>query len=112
MPSSLLVATTLSLILPPGTAAEPSAVCPLRLNSPAVAIWYDDAAIHVGEKTYDWSSLGVCPTNGATFRLPPEDVTVCLSTAAPRFRLGDFGVVGNRVVTNCVEIVPKADAVF
>ena len=58
MTAILLLATSLNLILPPGTEKEPSAVCPLRLDSAPGAIWYDDAAIHVGAEVFSWLSLG------------------------------------------------------
>ena len=115
-----LLLSSLGLILPPGTAESPSAVCPLRLDSAPVAVWYDRNAIHVGAESFSWASLGVEPKEGAkaTLRVAgrrkgeTDEVSVVLSSSAPKFRLGDFGVVGNRVVTNSVEIVPTKDAVF
>ena len=115
-----LLLSSLGLILPPGTEENPSAVCPLRVDSAPVAIWYDREAIHLGPEAFPWSSLGVEPKDGAkaTLRVAgrrageTDEVTVYLSSSAPKFRLGDFGPVGNRTVTNRVEIVPKADTVF
>ena len=112
-------ATTLSLILPPGTADDPSAICPLSLNADPVAIWYDSEAVHVGDETFAWEALGVKPKDGVECALPLKtspgahgSVRLRLSSAAPKFRLGDFGVVGDRMVSNRVEIIPAKDAVF
>lgn len=112
-------ATTLSLILPPGTADDPSAICPLSLNADPVAIWYDSEAVHVGDETFAWDALGVKPKDGVECALPLKtspgahgSVRLRLSSAAPKFRLGDFGVVGDRMVSNRVEIIPAKDAVF
>ena len=115
-----LLLSSLGLILPPGTEKDPSAVCPLRLDSAPVAVWYDRESLHLGSEAFSWSSLGVEPKDGAkaTLRVAgrrageTDEVSVVLSSSAPKFRLGDFGPVGNRTMTNWVEIVPKADAVF
>ena len=117
MNTLVLILAALELMLPSGTPENPSAVCPLSLNSAPVPIWYNEEAVHVGTNAFAWSSLGVKPRESIRVALPEivqcdarQNVAITLSATAPRFRLGDFGAVGSRVVTNALEVLSDVDA--
>ena len=99
-----------------GTESEPSAVMPLTPTGAPVKVWLDEAALHVGDASYPWRSIGVVPTNGAAFRadlgkagVPGLSLVGTIKTDALRFFIGGFGQIGNAQVSNEVRVVSSRD---
>ncbi|MCQ2391145.1 MAG: hypothetical protein MJ240_06960 [Kiritimatiellae bacterium] len=110
----LLFAVCLDLVLPPGTAESPSAVVPLTPSEEPVAFWYDADALHVGTNALTWKALKVAPADGASFKTalpgnPAVTLALGLDKTAPRLRMGSFGAIGGRAVSNRVEVLANAD---
>ena len=82
-----------------------------------VAFWWDAQAFHVGDKAYAWSDLKAKPVNGATFRIDlgvssqrePIVLEGRIKLSASRYRIGEFGVVGNAAVSNVTEVIAASD---
>ena len=95
----------------------PSAVVPMEPSGKPVAFWWDDQAFHVDGKAYAWSDLKAKPVNGATFRIDlgvssqrePIVLEGRIKLSASRYRIGEFGVVGNAVVSNVTEVIAASD---
>ena len=115
--SSVLLFATVNCVFPAGTADNPSAVVPIEPSGKPVAFWWDAQAFHVGDKAYAWSDLKAKPVNGATFRIDlgvssqREQIVLegRIKLSASRYRIGEFGVVGNAAVSNVTEVIAASD---
>lgn len=102
----------------PGTADDPSAVVPVEVSGDPVALWWDDAGFHVGERVFTWKKLGVKPEEGRRFKLSlgetadreKIEINVTLKKNAPRCRVERFGQVGNTNIKTRVEVSATAKA--
>ena len=106
----------IELALARGSAAEPSAEFPLTIPGAPVKCWWDDAALHVGERTFAFAALGVSPAEGATFKVQVprpglKDLTleVVLKEKAAAYKVEDFGILGNRTVEKTILLTAKED---
>lgn len=115
--AGLMVLAAAKIVFAVGTEDNPSVVAPLSPVTPAVRFWWNEDSFHAGRRVYRWKDLGVVPTNGATFKIDfgvidrtrfdrrPVVLEGTLDTSASRFRLGSFGEIGNRAISNEVTVV-------
>lgn len=97
-----------------GDAKNPSAVFPLCEPGKPVACWWDDEALHVGDRTFGFKALGAEPRNGASFSVDvvadngkPMRLDVVLDEDAAAYRVPDFGILGNRTIDLPVSVSAK-----
>ena len=109
--TALALAASLVVSFPAGSEREPSAVFPLIPTSEPLAFWWDDSAFFAGGKAYPWNTLSARPENGAKFQIDfgevdrqPVVLHGEIDLAAPRFRIGSYGQIGNADISNAVRI--------
>ena len=116
-----LVVAALKMVLPAGTASDPSAVAPVELTGEPVSFWWDSSALHVGERTFAWKELGVTPADGAKFKVglgrsalrEPIDFEGEIGLSAAKVRVPCFGPIGGSDIRAKVEVLcPRAGQVF
>ena len=99
-----------------GTAENPPLVAPLEPNGEPQAFWWDAQALHVGARTFPWTTLGLTPTNGCKFTVALGETALRekielkgqLRAGAARCRIGSFGQVGNAEVKTRIEATATA----
>lgn len=97
-----------------GSASAPSAAFPLCEPGKPVPCWWDDEALHVGERVFEFAKLGIDPRSGAAFTVDVVadngcsiKLKVALDENAAAYSVPDFGILGNQSIDLPVRITPK-----
>ena len=116
MSMSTLMLAAIWATFAPGTAENPSVSAPIEPDGDPVAFWWDEHAFHAGERRFPWTTLGVKPADGCSFKVclgetkdrEKIELFATLRTNAPLCRVGRFGQVGNTNVKVRVEMTATA----
>ena len=107
------LAATLTFLLPPGTAENPSAVFPLKPGEEPMAFAWDGDMFRAGDRTISWKEIGVVRGDGTKFKWKTKAadgeeilMDIMLKRSASRFAIPSMASLANRKLEGHISVTP------